>query len=123
MVFEALRRAPAGPAGLGGPVEVTLKETGEAFAAARRGPGVRRGAQRVRRRLGRASRSTWASAARSRSSPSSRRAFPDAAILVTGVEDPDTRAHGIDESLHLGEFERVCLAEAVLLERLAALPR
>ena len=45
--------------------------------------------------------------------------FPDAAILVTGVEDPDTRAHGADESLHLGEFERVCLAEAVLLERLA----
>lgn len=44
--------------------------------------------------------------------------FPDAAILVTGVEDPDTRAHGANESLHLGEFERVCLAEAVLLERL-----
>lgn len=47
--------------------------------------------------------------------------FPDAAILVTGVEDPDTRAHGADESLHLAEFERVCLAEAVLLERLGAL--
>jgi cysteinylglycine-S-conjugate dipeptidase len=45
--------------------------------------------------------------------------FPDAAILVTGVEDPDTRAHGADESLHLGEFAKVCLAEAVLLERLA----
>jgi len=48
--------------------------------------------------------------------------FPDAAILVTGVEDPDTRAHGANESLHLGEIERVCLAEAVLLERLG-LPR
>ena len=47
------------------------------------------------------------------------RAFPDAAILVTGVEDPDTRAHGIDESLHLGEFERVCIAEALLLQKLA----
>ena len=46
--------------------------------------------------------------------------FPDAAILVTGVEDPDTRAHGANESLHLGEFERVCLAEAVLLERLGS---
>jgi len=45
--------------------------------------------------------------------------FPEAAILVTGVEDPDTRAHGANESLHLGEFERVCLAEAILLERLA----
>jgi len=44
--------------------------------------------------------------------------YPDAAIFVTGVEDPDTRAHGANESLHLGEFERVCLAEALLLERL-----
>ncbi|WP_377645648.1 dipeptidase [Oryzobacter terrae] len=49
--------------------------------------------------------------------------FPDAAILVTGVEDPDARAHGANESLHLGEFEKVCVAEAVLLARLGALPR
>jgi len=47
--------------------------------------------------------------------------FPGAAILVTGVEEPDTRAHGANESLHLGEFARVCLAEAVLLERLGLL--
>ncbi|QIM22974.1 dipeptidase [Phycicoccus sp. HDW14] len=47
--------------------------------------------------------------------------FPEAAILVTGVEDPDARAHGANESLHLGEFERVCVAEAVLLARLGAL--
>jgi acetylornithine deacetylase/succinyl-diaminopimelate desuccinylase-like protein len=49
--------------------------------------------------------------------------FPEAAILVTGVEDPDTRAHGANESLHLGEFEKVCVAEALLLARLGALPR
>lgn len=46
--------------------------------------------------------------------------FPDAAILVTGVEDPDSRAHGIDESVHLGELERAVLAEALLLARLAS---
>jgi acetylornithine deacetylase/succinyl-diaminopimelate desuccinylase-like protein len=46
--------------------------------------------------------------------------FPDAAILVTGVEDPDTRAHGADEGLHLAEFARVCLAEALLLRNLAS---
>ncbi len=47
--------------------------------------------------------------------------FPDAAILVTGVEDPDSRAHGPNESLHLGEFARACLAEALLLRNVAAL--
>ncbi|MFC4146903.1 dipeptidase [Micromonospora mangrovi] len=45
--------------------------------------------------------------------------FPQAAILVTGVEDPHARAHGPNESLHLGEFARVCLAEALLLARVA----
>ena len=44
---------------------------------------------------------------------------PEAEILITGVEDPDTRAHGANESLHLGVFERACLAEALLLRNLA----
>jgi acetylornithine deacetylase/succinyl-diaminopimelate desuccinylase-like protein len=45
--------------------------------------------------------------------------FPDAAILVTGVEDPDGRAHGANESVHLGELRNVVLAEALLLDGLA----
>jgi len=45
---------------------------------------------------------------------------PEAEILVTGVEDPDTRAHGANESLHLPTFERACLAEALLLANLAS---
>ena len=48
-------------------------------------------------------------------------AFPQASVLVTGVEDPDTRAHGANEGLHLAEFERVVLAEALLLRNLGAL--
>ncbi|WGX97627.1 dipeptidase [Nocardioides sp. L-11A] len=44
--------------------------------------------------------------------------FPRAAVLVTGVEDPDTRAHGPNEGLHLAEFEKVLLAEALLLRNL-----
>ena len=47
-------------------------------------------------------------------------AFPQASVLVTGVEDPDTRAHGANEGLHLAEFERVCVAETLLLEKLAS---
>jgi hypothetical protein len=35
------------------------------------------------------------------------------------VEDPGTRAHGPNESLHLATFERACLAEALLLRNLA----
>ncbi|MET0524556.1 MAG: dipeptidase [Nocardioides sp.] len=46
-------------------------------------------------------------------------AFPDAEVLITGIEDPDTRAHSANESLHLEEFERACLAEALLLHHLA----
>ena len=46
-------------------------------------------------------------------------AFPGAEILITGVEDPDTRAHGANESLDLAVFERACLAEALLLRNLA----
>ncbi len=48
-------------------------------------------------------------------------AFPQASVLVTGVEDPDTRAHGANEGLHLAEFERVCLAETLLLANLASM--
>jgi acetylornithine deacetylase/succinyl-diaminopimelate desuccinylase-like protein len=47
-------------------------------------------------------------------------AFPKASVLVTGVEDPDTRAHGANEGLHLAEFERVVLAETLLLAKLGS---
>lgn len=41
--------------------------------------------------------------------------FPDAHVLITGVEDPDSRAHSANESLHLGDFEKCIQAEALLL--------
>ncbi|OBF52947.1 dipeptidase [Mycolicibacterium monacense] len=47
-------------------------------------------------------------------------AFPQATILVTGVEDPGTQAHSVNESLHLGVLERAATAEALLLEKLGA---
>ena len=47
------------------------------------------------------------------------KAFPNAAVLVTGVVDPDSRMHGIDESFDLSDFTSACIAEATLLARLA----
>lgn len=45
--------------------------------------------------------------------------FPQASILVTGVEDPDARAHSANESLYLPDFKAAIVAEALLLQRLA----
>lgn len=45
--------------------------------------------------------------------------FTDATVLVTGIEDPDARAHGANESLHLKVFERACVAEALFVHDLA----
>ena len=41
--------------------------------------------------------------------------FPDAEILVTGVEDPDSRAHSPNESQHLPTLRRAITAETLLL--------
>jgi len=47
------------------------------------------------------------------------REFPTAEILVTGIEDPDTRAHAGNESVHLDDLRNAVLAEALLLARLS----
>lgn len=44
--------------------------------------------------------------------------FPGAEILVTGVEDPDGRAHSPNESLHLGSYRKALAAEAIFLARM-----
>ena len=46
-------------------------------------------------------------------------AFPQATVLVTAVTDPESRMHGIDESLHLGDFRKAILTEALMLAGLA----
>jgi acetylornithine deacetylase/succinyl-diaminopimelate desuccinylase-like protein len=41
--------------------------------------------------------------------------FPSAQILVTGVEDPDSRAHSPNESVDLEMLKKAMVAEALLL--------
>ncbi|HEY0237714.1 MAG TPA: dipeptidase [Friedmanniella sp.] len=48
-----------------------------------------------------------------------REAFPAATVLVTAVADPDSRPHGANESVHLGDLERACVAEALMLQGFA----
>lgn len=42
-------------------------------------------------------------------------AFPEAQVLVTGVEDPDSRAHSPNESLHIESFMKAIEAEVLFL--------
>lgn len=46
------------------------------------------------------------------------REFPEAQILVTGVEDPHSRAHSPNESLHLDTFRHAVATEALMLARM-----
>jgi acetylornithine deacetylase/succinyl-diaminopimelate desuccinylase-like protein len=46
-------------------------------------------------------------------------AYPDATIVLTGVQEPESRIHAADESLDLEELRKAVLAEAIVLEELA----
>jgi acetylornithine deacetylase/succinyl-diaminopimelate desuccinylase-like protein len=46
--------------------------------------------------------------------------YPDMALLLTGIDDPDSRAHSENESVHLGELKKCLVNEAVLLGYVAA---
>ncbi|MDE3102371.1 MAG: dipeptidase [Chloroflexota bacterium] len=47
------------------------------------------------------------------------KAFPGAAILLTGAGDPTSNAHSENESVSLGDLERSCAAEALFFSYLA----
>lgn len=44
--------------------------------------------------------------------------FPETPLILNGVMDPQTSAHGPNESLHVGLFEKVVLANVYLLDEL-----
>ena len=113
--FDALRQHLLAAAPFGARVEVTLKETGSGFAADVDGPVY----DLARAALAAA----WDGADVVHAGVGGSipfiadltEQFPEATVLVTGVEDPDTRAHGYDESLHLDVLQRAALAETLLL--------
>jgi acetylornithine deacetylase/succinyl-diaminopimelate desuccinylase-like protein len=118
LALAALRRHAEAHAPFGATVEVTPGEAGQAFAADVQGP--------VYRTARWALEQAWGTAPVQIGIGGSIpfiadlvAAYPEATVLVTGVEDPDSRAHGANESLQLGEFERACLAETLLLKALA----
>ncbi|MDR1861626.1 MAG: M20/M25/M40 family metallo-hydrolase [Candidatus Ancillula sp.] len=47
-----------------------------------------------------------------------KKVFPEAEVLISGVEDPDSRAHSDNESVHLGDLRKVIGAEYLLLKKI-----
>ncbi len=50
------------------------------------------------------------------------RRFGDLPLILNGVIDPQTTAHGPNESMHLGVFEKAIIANVYLYDELAAVP-
>lgn len=46
--------------------------------------------------------------------------YPDMALLLTGIDDPDSRAHSENESVHLNELKKCLINESLLLGYVAA---
>jgi acetylornithine deacetylase/succinyl-diaminopimelate desuccinylase-like protein len=46
--------------------------------------------------------------------------YPDAEIILIGVEDPQCRMHAPNESVHPDEIAGMALAEALFLQRYGA---
>jgi len=48
--------------------------------------------------------------------------YPDAEIILIGVEEPQALIHAPNESVDPGEIEAMALTEAIFLERYAHMP-
>jgi acetylornithine deacetylase/succinyl-diaminopimelate desuccinylase-like protein len=103
----------------GAEARVTRGDAGEGFTAEAQGPVY----DAARRALGDA----WGHPTVDMGSGGSvplvsilKRSFRDATVLLTGAGDDLSGAHSSNESVDLGELERACLGEALLLSYLSA---
>ena len=46
--------------------------------------------------------------------------YPQMALLLTGIDDPGSRVHAENESVHLDELKKCLINEALLLGYIAA---
>ncbi len=117
--MEALEKHVVAHAPFGAQVSFTAGEAGQAFATDTHAPA----AQAALWALG----ESWGVSAVETGMGGSipfiadlKATYPHAQILVTGVEDPDSRAHSANESLHLGDFEKAIVAQTLLLAAINA---
>ena len=117
--YLALKEHLLAAIGRGTPKSTVPGTTRPAAPDRRVRPGLRRFPPRLRRHLGlrpgrgRQRRLAPAGAALAE-------AYPDMALLLTGVDDPESKAHSENESVHLGELQKCCVNEALLLGYLTA---
>jgi acetylornithine deacetylase/succinyl-diaminopimelate desuccinylase-like protein len=116
--FEAVREHLRSHAPWGAEVTVTRDHQGEPFAIDSSGPAF----EAFRRSCA----GTWGCLPVEAGSGGSlplvaalAATYPGMALLLTGVDDPDSRAHSENESVHLGELRQCCVNEALLLGYLA----
>jgi acetylornithine deacetylase/succinyl-diaminopimelate desuccinylase-like protein len=101
-------------------VDVEVEATGAPFEAATDGPAYRAMAEAMRQAFGR----EMTSLGQGGSIPLCNvfeETYPEAEIILMGVEEPQCLIHAPNESVDPGEIEAMALAEALFLQRYATL--
>ena len=103
----------------GAEVEIEVEESAEPFVGSTSGPGFEALAGALADAYGRAP----VTQGQGGSIPlcnALQRTYPDASIMLIGVEEPGCQIHAPNESVAPAEIERIALAEALFLSRYGA---
>jgi acetylornithine deacetylase/succinyl-diaminopimelate desuccinylase-like protein len=119
--IQALRAHLERAAPWGAEVEIEVEEWADPFVGSTSGPGFEALAVALEDAYGRA----HVTQGQGGSIPlcnTLQRTYPDAAIMLIGVEEPGCLIHAPNESVDPSELERIALAEALFLSRYGAAP-